>query len=396
MAKKHTGLYRPKYRDDAGTVKQSAVWWMRFSCRGCPLHPSGGKHRESTEKTGITDAKRERDKKVGAAASGQIVNPASAEKVTMDELFELVLTEYRTVPTKKTGRLRKTLYKIESELKLHLRPFFSGRRAQSLSEADIDTYKDKRRGEKASYASINNELAVLTLAFKLGLKKRKITGKLCIVERYSVDNARTGTFTEQQFHTLCKYLPPDVAAAVEFEFETGWRGNSEVLTRTWGHVDQQAGLIFLEAQETKNAKPRVYPYFENPRVNRIIDEQWSVHQQLLRRAIMCKWIFHHDGKALFYLNEKQGQKRPSAYFQNAWNKARLKAGVPNAIPHDFRRAAITRYEAEGISRKVAMQLSGHLTESVYDRYNIPDLSNLKQAVRKLNRTDEDSEKEGAK
>ncbi len=42
----------------------------------------------------------------------------------------------------------------------------------------------------------------------------------------------------------------------------------------------------------------------------------------------------------------------------------------NAIPHDLRRAAIMRFERDGVPRGTAMSITGHKTESTYRRYNI--------------------------
>ena len=71
-------------------------------------------------------------------------------------------------------------------------------------------------------------------------------------------------------------------------------------------------------------------------------------------------------------------------FQKAWIIACAKAGVSGRIPHDFRRTAVRNLERAGVPRSVAMQMTGHLTESVYRRYDIVSDADLSSAARKLN------------
>jgi len=70
------------------------------------------------------------------------------------------------------------------------------------------------------------------------------------------------------------------------------------------------------------------------------------------------------------------------YQRQAATKA---AGHPGAWFHDLRRSAVRNFERAGISRSVAMKLSGHKTEAVYRRYAIADAAALEEGVAKLAR-----------
>ena len=107
----------------------------------------------------------------------------------------------------------------------------------------------------------------------------------------------------------------------------------------------------------------------------------------LARRLDCRLIFwrEHQGAPTQHLHP--GMPVRIYEFRKTWatacRKAGIQAGKAGRIFHDLRRTGVRNLRRAGVDRKVAMAISGHRSESVFERYNIDTDEDLREAVEKV-------------
>lgn len=133
---------------------------------------------------------------------------------------------------------------------------------------------------------------------------------------------------------------------------------------------------------TKNGKPRTFKM--TAELRQLLQRQLVEHERLKKKGHIVPHVFHRERlvkQADRTWTPQEGQ--PIRSFTKAWRADCESAGFPGRIFHDLRRSAIRNFVRSGIGEQVAMQLSGHLTPSVFRRYNITDDVDLDVAADNL-------------
>jgi integrase len=83
-----------------------------------------------------------------------------------------------------------------------------------------------------------------------------------------------------------------------------------------------------------------------------------------------------DQKKCPFLVQREGERVSD--WEKSWNTACGLAGVDDTLFHDLRRTAVTNMIEAGFTEKEAMEISGHKTRAVFDRYHIVSERRMKQ------------------
>ena len=215
-------------------------------------------------------------------------------------------------------------------------------------------------------ATINRNTQLLSQSFKLAVERKHVATVPLIRHLSEAGNARQGFFSEMEFRSVASTLPSVLADFALFGYLTGWR-KGEIKSLRWADVD--GDTVRLLAENAKNGEARMVTL--QGELQELIERRRACRQVKTKMGIMlADFVFHHDN----------GQ--PVLDFRKAWAAATKLAGVPGRLFHDLRRTAVRNMIRAGVTERVAMQISGHKTRSMLDRYNIVNEKDLREALQR--------------
>ena len=223
---------------------------------------------------------------------------------------------------------------------------------------------------KASPGEINRELSLLKRMYTLAIQAGKAAHPPVYPDAGGEQRAGGVLLDREQFDALRRHLPEAVQPVATFAYVTGWRTRSEVLPLQWRQVDLDAGTVRLDPGTTKNGEGRVFHLTAEVAV--------AARSAASTSGISISGRTRRSARG--YSTATGSASRASGVPGSPAAKA---AGRPGAIPHDLRRTAVRNLVRAGVPERVSMQLTGHKTRSVFERYNIVSDSDLIDAARKL-------------
>ena len=348
-----------------GLRLRGRIWWIAW-------HQGGRRYRQSTGTTNWKQAVRKLDEIRGRLARGERVAPAN---VTFEQLCEGLRSHYRVNGLRSLSRAETSINNLTT--------FFAGYKAAAITTDQMRAYIVQRQEQGAANATVQCELSALGKMLNLAVEDGRLSQRPKI-PRLKVDNARQGFFEWEDLQAVLAQLPAELRPPILFAYHTGWR-IGEVLSLTWRQVDLDAGAVRLEPGTTKNGRGRTFPFSALPALHALLKEQRAQTDAVQRETgAIVPWVFHHEGRQVrTYRRRWTAAIDAAAHEGEGTLRQVVRPQLLGRIVHDLRRTAVRNFERAGVPRSVGMKLTGHLTESVYNRYAIVSESDLREGVGKL-------------
>src|SRR5262245_8672102 len=325
-------------RGQGSIFLRGKTYWIRYAWRG-------KEYRESAETDSEAQARKLLLKRIRTVGTPKFIEPKD-QRYGLDDTLEKIRLRYQ-----KKGQ--RSFINVEYCWP-HIQAGFPFHRVADIDKDAFETYQTRRLEAGAAPATINRETAYLKLGIKLlGLSVPS-------VEQLKEDNVRQGFLRVGEFNSLLEEIPnPDTKDIIEFLYHCAWR-SSEPMAMQWHWLDLDSWMVRLPGKYSKNKKPRTLP------LEGVLRD--IIERRIKARDILCPYVLHRKGK-------------PTKSCRNAFKSAAKATAFVGIVPHDMRRSAIRNFRKAGLSESDGMKLSGHKTRSVYDRYDIIDEEDSREAMK---------------
>ena len=341
-------VFQKNYRDRSGETRKSTTWFLKFYVSGKPIEVSTGTNDYDDAVTLLRE-------KMAAASKKSYAYTEDPDKVTVNQLLDLVIEDYR-------DNKRNTTDDAQKRIDKHLRPFFGQKRAIDIGTKLLKEYRHKREASGDAEATINKELKWVRRGFRLGFRHEpKLVLNVPYFPITNPDNVREGIIPHEKYREVRNSLPPYARLSFVISYHTGAR-KGEIRKIRQEMIDWNTSRIELQKKTTKNKTARYLPIYG--------DMAAEIEMAIAAADSQCPFLVQHEGKSVFD-------------FEKAWRTACQAAGIPQALYHDLRRTALTNMIEAGFSEKEAMEISGHKTRAVFDRYHIVSSRRLKELGKKM-------------
>jgi integrase len=320
---------------------RSKYWWYQFRVHGHLI-------RGSTHETSERKAEAVLRTKIEQIGAGGFVNPGEGQ-VTFAELAQGYVDDYEIKGNRTPKR------NVTRNVRV-LTAHFGRLRALEIRQAHIQAFIRSRRADGLANSSVNRELVALLRMFSIAIE-HEVLSRGPKVKLLTEDNVRRNFLTPADFESIVIHAPDYLRDPLRWLYLCGGRKN-EMVSLQWRDVGDSE--VTIRAENTKTKRSRTIPLVGE--LNEIIERARS------NRRLDCAYVFHRYG-------------RPLGDFRKAWDRARRASGYAGTWIHDFRRSAARNLvRTPGVSMHTAMAVGGWRTPSIFQRYDIQVIEDMKDAL----------------
>ena len=389
--------------------RRNKKWWFDLRHRGVRYHRT----------TGTDNLKRANAIMRGFIAELELgTHRPAADKVTFEQLCDLARAYYR-IQEHRSGK------SLEASMK-RLARAFAGIRAIDITTSRIEKYKAQRLSEGTKKSTINNELAALSLGFRLAVEQGLLATKPTIHRLDTSDNVRQGFVSQGDYYAIREHLPERLADLTDFLWWTGlrlgtarkleWRdvhaaetpsvpsGSRRVMDRDHGPAGFVPDSNRLQPRGGDSASTEPMGSLSTLRIRSetvktkipheipLVGEIAAVIERAASyRMLLCPYVFQLNGRQLsetwcwaHWKNAAQdaGLAPPNRCVGYTTKRRRVSRRGGIGI-HDLRRSFVRNMRLAGLPETTIMSFTGHTTRSVFGRYNIIDQDEKRVALERL-------------
>jgi excisionase family DNA binding protein len=231
-----------------------------------------------------------------------------------------------------------------------------------IGPLQIENYKAYRLKQGVKQSTVNRCLAILrkmfTLAVEWGYLEKESIPKIKFFPEK--DNRKERILAPDEERLLLESSYPTLRSIITVALHSGMR-LGEILGLRWNQVDLKSGMIRVE--RTKSGRTRLI----------------EANTPLLRELTRLRSL---DGKSPYvFPNPETG--KPLRTVKTAFVAACRRAGIVGLRFHDLRHTFASRLNAAGVDPITIMELLGHSSLKMTERYTHTTKEQRRQAVERL-------------
>jgi site-specific recombinase XerD len=268
------------------------------------------------------------------------------EKKLFCDMMERFVKEHNYYRRRRISKNTKMSYAYSLK---HLLPAFKRITLSKITDELIRQYQRDRENEGSSPASINREIALMSVAFNDAKKWKWITSNPCNdVDRLPEDNERIRYLSSEEVQKLYANLSDWLMPIVTIARHTGLR-ISNILELSWKDANLFKKVIIVG--KTKNGEPLGLP----------------MNQTAFNTLIKLEKVRHINSNLVF--PGQDGKKQSRHKVSSAFKSACKRAGIKDFHFHDLRHDFGSNLVQSGISIYSVKELMGHKDVKMTERYS---------------------------